>query len=108
MEQRLKLDVLLEVGREGVYGEKKGCYKCHFRVAAPCNPLCDLPTPLSPQALKYGGRILVAQESFEETHYNELFDIWEEIDHPDAVQTTAEVSWWGWGRGQSGWGGCAN
>lgn len=103
--------MLVEVGREGVYGEKQGVTNVtsEWRPSVTlCDPLRDLPTPLSPQALKYGGRILVAQESFEETHYNELFDIWEEIDHPDAVQTTAEVSWWGWGRGQSGWGGCAN
>ena len=48
------------------------------------------PVPL-PQALKFGGRILVAHESFEPGHNGELYDTWEEIDHPDAVQTTAEV-----------------
>jgi hypothetical protein len=43
------------------------------------------------EALKFGGKILVAAESFEPGHYGELRDEWEEIDHPDAVQTTAEV-----------------
>ena len=43
------------------------------------------------EALKFGGKILVACESFEPGHYGELRDEWEEIDHPDAVQTTAEV-----------------
>ena len=44
------------------------------------------------QALKFSGRILVAHESFEPGHYGELYDTWEEIEHPDAVQTPAEVS----------------
>ena len=44
-----------------------------------------------PQALKFSGRILVAHESFEPGHYGELYDTWEEIEHPDAVQTPAEV-----------------
>lgn len=43
------------------------------------------------EALRHGGRILVAHESFEYGHYGELYDNWEEIDHPDAVQTPAEV-----------------
>lgn len=43
------------------------------------------------EALRHGGRILVAHESFEYGHYGELYDTWEEIDHPDAVQTPAEV-----------------
>eukprot|EP00798_Chlamydomonas_sp_ICE-L_P002281 gene2281-8554_t len=38
-----------------------------------------------------GGRILVACESFVEGHNGELNDQWEEIDHPDAVLTPAEV-----------------
>ncbi|GFH33645.1 uncharacterized protein HaLaN_33044, partial [Haematococcus lacustris] len=42
-------------------------------------------------ALRHGGRILVAHESFEYGHYGELYDTWEEIDHPDAVATPAEV-----------------
>ena len=33
----------------------------------------------------------MAHESFEPGHNGELYDTWEEIDHPDAVQTTAEV-----------------
>ncbi|KAL6757552.1 inositol hexakisphosphate-domain-containing protein [Haematococcus lacustris] len=43
------------------------------------------------EALRHGGRILVAHESFEYGHYGELYDTWEEIDHPDAVATPAEV-----------------
>lgn len=43
------------------------------------------------EALKFGGKILVSSESFDPGHYGELRDDWEEIDHPDAVQTTAEV-----------------
>jgi hypothetical protein len=30
--------------------------------------------PLQPQALRHGGRILVAHESFEYGHYGELYD----------------------------------
>eukprot|EP00197_Chlamydomonas_leiostraca_P007983 CAMPEP_0202863826 /NCGR_PEP_ID=MMETSP1391-20130828/4304_1 /ASSEMBLY_ACC=CAM_ASM_000867 /TAXON_ID=1034604 /ORGANISM="Chlamydomonas leiostraca, Strain SAG 11-49" /LENGTH=1425 /DNA_ID=CAMNT_0049543499 /DNA_START=116 /DNA_END=4393 /DNA_ORIENTATION=- len=43
------------------------------------------------EALRHGGQILVAHESFEYGHFGELYDTWEEIDHPDAVQTPAEV-----------------
>uniref|UniRef100_A0A7S3QUH6 Tyrosine specific protein phosphatases domain-containing protein n=1 Tax=Dunaliella tertiolecta TaxID=3047 RepID=A0A7S3QUH6_DUNTE len=43
------------------------------------------------EALRHGGHILVAHESFERGHYGQLFDTWEEIDHPDAVQTPANV-----------------
>ncbi|KAG1680951.1 hypothetical protein FOA52_009910 [Chlamydomonas sp. UWO 241] len=43
------------------------------------------------EALKHGGRILVANESFDSSSLGTLNDTWEEIDHPDAVQTTVEV-----------------
>ena len=85
MEERLKKDVLAEVqggGAVGRVGESD-----QGRVREDPHPLFPLP----PQALKFGGRILVAHESFEPGHNGELYDTWEEIDHPDAVQTTAEV-----------------
>lgn len=41
------------------------------------NTPTDHPTnQLPPQALRHGGRILVAHESFEYGHYGELYDTW--------------------------------